>query len=48
MRGRGAFCKRVPSPTPPPLSLPRLSTLSNLCCQFSRIIYQYKHIVIYK
>ena len=31
-----------------PFPLPRLSTLSNPCCQFSRIIYQYKHIVIYK
>ena len=26
---RGPFCRRLPSPTPPPLSLPRFSTLSN-------------------
>ena len=34
-RGRGPFSRKVPSPERPPLSLPRLSTLSNPCSDLS-------------
>ena len=33
--GRGPFWRKVPSPKRPPLSLPRLSTLSNPCSDLS-------------